>query len=275
MARGRKPLDTDIRLQRRQESLQRYAEKNAEALRTAARLRMQQWVLSLFIHIATHSHLRTQENELKFQQGTTKLGQDTRRRLARPQRDIGSRRLRRNVQPTLQDDYSAKHFGRKKVPLKPKTKPRHGGKLHPASQSTTGSKSKSRAHREARPTPLHTAAIKIKRCGGHVHQREEKKEDNFSDDSGGERRRHHCSESPIFTGRIKPRTVVPPPCPKCGEVGCPGCACMCMESMVWIEHEGGHFFPTCKSCGGDECPGCACTCPLATEWIEHGGHLAT
>ncbi|KAJ7717539.1 hypothetical protein B0H16DRAFT_1740493 [Mycena metata] len=47
----------------------------------------------------------------------------------------------------------------------------------------------------------------------------------------------------------------PPTCPKCYEVGCAGCACLCEASDVWVEH-GGHFFPTCKMCGGEECPGC-------------------
>ncbi|KAJ7759929.1 hypothetical protein B0H16DRAFT_1456645 [Mycena metata] len=47
----------------------------------------------------------------------------------------------------------------------------------------------------------------------------------------------------------------PSTCPRCYEVGCAGCACLCEASDVWVEH-GGHFFPTCKMCGGEECPGC-------------------
>ncbi|KAJ7486246.1 hypothetical protein B0H11DRAFT_2231160 [Mycena galericulata] len=38
---GRKPLDPDMKAKHRQETLRRYAEKNKEALREAARLRMQ------------------------------------------------------------------------------------------------------------------------------------------------------------------------------------------------------------------------------------------
>lgn len=122
-------------------------------------------------------------------------------------------------------------------------------------------------HREARLTPLN-AATKLKPLKSKRHRREE-------EESADERRRHRRSVSPIFPGRMNPgNNGGPSRCGECGESGCPGCACMCMESTAWIQHEGGHFFPTCTKCGGDDCPGCACTCPSGTELIEHGGHLS-
>ncbi|KAJ6593720.1 hypothetical protein B0H19DRAFT_1056204 [Mycena capillaripes] len=231
MPPGRKPLDPHLRLQHRQESLQRYAEKNANALRAAARLRMQR-------------------KRAEISAGDYK----TRARYAKKAREASEKYRFKKAEEERAADV-ARRLLRKKVSLKPKTKPQHCGESRSAPQATTGSKSKSRAHREARPTPLRTAATKLKRHEGHVHRHEQNKEDSFSDDSGEERRRRRRSESPIFPGRIKPRTVVPPPCSECGEVGCPGCACMCMESTVWIEHKDGHFFPTCAKCGGDDCPG--------------------
>ncbi|KAF8124622.1 hypothetical protein K438DRAFT_2002606 [Mycena galopus ATCC 62051] len=59
---------------------------------------------------------------------------------------------------------------------------------------------------------------------------------------------------PIFEHRVAHDACR---CQYCFQEGCPGCACMCEESTVWMQHEGGHFFPTCKKCGEEDCPGCA------------------
>ncbi|KAJ6448652.1 hypothetical protein C8R45DRAFT_1115162 [Mycena sanguinolenta] len=81
--------------------------------------------------------------------------------------------------------------------------------------------------------------------------------------------RVRVSEAPIFERRAISQVRK---CLHCYEEGCPGCACMCEASTVWIPHEGGHFYPTCQKCGGHDCPGCACVCPKATAFVEHGGH---
>ncbi|KAJ7816823.1 hypothetical protein B0H13DRAFT_2380134 [Mycena leptocephala] len=166
---------------------------------------------------------------------------------------------------------AAERLLRQKITLKPKAKPQHRGDSRP----TTTTKPKTRPDREVPVAPLPTAAAKVKLREGRTRRYLDNNEEAPSDDSSSEHHGRRRSESPIFPGHTKPRTVVPPPCLECGEGGCPGCTCMCMESLVWIEHEGGHFFPTCKKCSGDECPGCACTCPQGTDWIEHGGHRAT
>ncbi|KAJ6449958.1 hypothetical protein C8R45DRAFT_947075 [Mycena sanguinolenta] len=88
-------------------------------------------------------------------------------------------------------------------------------------------------------------------------------------DSVCDTRRGRDPEGPIFERRVISQV---PKCPHCYEEGCPGCACTCEASTVWITHEGGHFYPTCQKCGGHDCPGCACVCPKATVLIEHGGH---
>ncbi|KAJ6505358.1 hypothetical protein C8R45DRAFT_923650 [Mycena sanguinolenta] len=77
---------------------------------------------------------------------------------------------------------------------------------------------------------------------------EAREDDDFNDTT----RRGHCLPPPVFEHRVVSDARR---CPQCFEEGCPGCACMCEESAAWIEHEGGHFFPTCKKCGEDECPG--------------------
>ncbi|KAJ7836945.1 hypothetical protein B0H13DRAFT_2368470 [Mycena leptocephala] len=68
------------------------------------------------------------------------------------------------------------------------------------------------------------------------------------------------------------RRARPTTCRECGLADCPGCACMCPVSTVWLDHNDGHFFPTCKLCGGD-CPGCMCMCPRSRVLVEHGGHF--
>ncbi|KAJ7906806.1 hypothetical protein B0H13DRAFT_1880209 [Mycena leptocephala] len=248
MPRGRKPLDPDLRLQRRHESLKRYAEKNAEALRAAARLRMQRKRAE--ISAADY------KTKARYVKQACKTAEKYRDKKAEEERTADA----------------AKRLLRKKITLKSKTKPQD----HPNSRPTTTTKLKTRPNCDAPAAPPPTAAAQVKLLERRAHRHVDNNEDALSDDSSCEdRRRRRRSESPVFPGHTQPRTVVPPPCLECGEGGCPGCACMCMESVVWIDHEGGHFFPTCKKCGGDECPGCACTCPQGTAWIEHGGHRVT
>ncbi|KAJ7736989.1 hypothetical protein DFH07DRAFT_779524 [Mycena maculata] len=57
--------------------------------------------------------------------------------------------------------------------------------------------------------------------------------------------------APVWPVRI----LCAPRCPHCFAEECIGCACMCEASPEWIEHEGGHFFPTCEFCEGEDCPG--------------------
>ncbi|KAJ7104640.1 hypothetical protein C8R44DRAFT_887093 [Mycena epipterygia] len=109
-------------------------------------------------------------------------------------------------------------------------------------------------------------------CGAAPEQN-----DLANEDSDDELRACRVPAPATFEGGITARTrsVVSLRCADCDCDGCPGCACMCPVSEVWIEHEGGHFFPTCKACNRDDCPGCKCTCPKSKVLTEHGGHLRT
>ncbi|KAJ7019750.1 hypothetical protein C8F04DRAFT_1197395 [Mycena alexandri] len=96
-------------------------------------------------------------------------------------------------------------------------------------------------------------------------------EDFSSDEDGIDIQRPHEDNRPLLARR----TFTPRKCRECDLDNCPGCACMCMVAMDWIEHEGGHFYPPCKACRVEDCPGCACVCAKSTIWKEHGGHVRT
>ncbi|KAJ7854345.1 hypothetical protein B0H13DRAFT_1903721 [Mycena leptocephala] len=195
MARGRKPLDPELRLQRRHASLQRYAEKNSDALRAAARLRMQR--------------KRAEISEADYK--TQAAYKNKAREAAEKYRD-------RKAREACAAD-AANRLLRKKPAPKPTTKPRFRGETRP----TIIKQFKSRPDHQGVRAQLPTAASKYARDGD---------EDAPSDsDSCGE---HHerRAEAPLFPGYTQPRTTVPAPCLECGEGGCPGCACMCMESQT-------------------------------------------
>ncbi|KAJ7705955.1 hypothetical protein B0H16DRAFT_1746967 [Mycena metata] len=94
-------------------------------------------------------------------------------------------------------------------------------------------------------------------------------DDFSSDDDGVDIQRPHEDNRPLLARR----TFISRKCRECDLDDCPGCACMCMVSLDWIEHEGGHFYPPCKACRVEDCPGCACVCAKSTVWKEHGGHV--
>ncbi|KAF8158740.1 hypothetical protein K438DRAFT_1986161 [Mycena galopus ATCC 62051] len=62
------------------------------------------------------------------------------------------------------------------------------------------------------------------------------------------------TDEPVFARRVPPTRKA---CVGCHMEDCIGCACMCEDSTVWIDHPDGesHFFPNCKKCGGTNCPG--------------------
>ncbi|KAF8176813.1 hypothetical protein K438DRAFT_1978850 [Mycena galopus ATCC 62051] len=95
--------------------------------------------------------------------------------------------------------------------------------------------------------------------------------DNLASDHDEDESRCFIDDKPVFARRVPPARLS---CSGCHMEDCIGCACMCEESTVWIDHPDGegHFFPTCKMCGGTDCPGCACVCTKSTVWVEHGGH---
>ncbi|KAJ6571909.1 hypothetical protein B0H19DRAFT_1064924 [Mycena capillaripes] len=191
MAPGCKPLSPDIRLLQCQESLQRYTEKNAEALCAAARLRMQRQVFpSADYKTRVKYAMNTCEASANywFKKAEEERAADTLLRLLR-----------------------------KKGSLKSKTKPR---KLCPALQAKT----KCGSQREAHHKPLPAAAPKLKHHQGRSRWNEQEHGDNFSNNSGREHRCHRRSESPIILGLIKSPNAAPACCPECGEDGCPSCA---------------------------------------------------
>lgn len=96
---------------------------------------------------------------------------------------------------------------------------------------------------------------------------DEEEEDGDGDSDNDTRTEHHRLAAPIWS----PRVLDVHRCRHCFQDECVGCACLCEESDEWLEHPGGHYFPTC-ACGGQDCPGCACICPVGVVWKEHGGH---
>ncbi|KAJ6569469.1 hypothetical protein B0H19DRAFT_1058373 [Mycena capillaripes] len=213
--------------------------EKCRGLRAAARLRMQCGRL---------------KNQDKIREGSRGLGEIPRQVNDGPPPSItlGSPSFCRKDEEERAADAARRLF----VNLKSKAKPQRHPESRPAAPRT---KLKSGPHREAQPAPLRAAATNVERHEGNAHRHEED-EDHFGDDSSGERRRR--SESPIFPGCAKLRDAVPPRCPECGKVGYPGCACMCMESMAWIEHEGGHWI-SITSTGAWRRPSATSTDPLA------------
>jgi hypothetical protein len=65
-----------------------------------------------------------------------------------------------------------------------------------------------------------------------------------------------CVHLPLEALAFGVRALQRERCNKCYEEGCYGCACSCTLSEEWVEHDGGHFFPTCKKCGGEDCGVC-------------------
>ncbi|KAJ7826156.1 hypothetical protein B0H13DRAFT_2374518 [Mycena leptocephala] len=184
MARGRKPLDPVLRLQRRQESLQRYAERNAEVLRAAARLRMQRWVL---FRGASMALIRTpcvkKRAEIAAADYKTKAQYTKKAREA-------SEKYRDKKGEEERAANAAKRLLRKKNTSKPTTKSQCRGESRPTKPSL-GLVTKHSAYRSS-------CGCQVNPDEGRAHRHVSNNEGSLSDDdSRGERHRRR-SESPFF-----------------------------------------------------------------------------
>ncbi|KAJ7737111.1 hypothetical protein B0H16DRAFT_1466379 [Mycena metata] len=257
MARGRPPLDPAAKHARRQETREKYREKycleillifnysrltvrNRDSLNAAARLRMQR----LRAVIATSD-------------------EDTRQHSAN-QGCEAARRYRRKVRAQDDEEKISQRKARKQTSTQ--LPPRREVFLAPRTNPVTIRELACCRETQAAPYPIQQHS-EFKMPEGHASDEDE--DEDIDEDE------HPSTRAPreltLAEQREENRARRPPTCPKCFEVGCAGCTCLCEASDVWVEH-GGHFFPTCKMCGGEECPGCKCVCPHSTVLKEHGGH---
>ncbi|KAK7007337.1 hypothetical protein R3P38DRAFT_2792669 [Favolaschia claudopus] len=238
MRRGRPPLEPEVQLQHRRESLQRYAAKNGVKLREAARLRMRR----------KREAIRTQADynaERKYKLKASEASQRYRDRKER--RETG--------------EMLAKHAAKRRT-----------SKL---AGKKTIKKTSSASHIKPRAPVVKTLLSRAPKTPQTLSAIDAGADFDSSDsENEQESDKIHSSVPSAFPERTRGNTV--PTCGECGLEGCPGCFCMCPVSTVWVKHADGqgHFFATCSFCGSrDDCPGCACVCPKAREYIEHGGHM--
>ncbi|KAJ7834694.1 hypothetical protein B0H14DRAFT_2590719 [Mycena olivaceomarginata] len=259
MPAGRPPLDPEIKHQHRQESLKRYAAKNADVLRGKAKARMS-------VVRAKIAEMDWKEKKLH----RTRVAEDSERyRDRQDQKERKKRKYREAVKTNkrhVERSILREAHGLPPLPQDPNgpRAPRRGEAIQNprrerAPRSDTGMKGWKAFHRPQPPTTL--------------------PEPNHNDahttsDNSSTRR---AATPPIYEGGLtaSTRAVAPSKCPECDCEGCPGCICMCPVSTEWIEHADGegHFFPTCIECGGDDCPGCSCICSQSTLLKAHGGHF--
>ncbi|KAJ7028884.1 hypothetical protein C8F04DRAFT_1265450 [Mycena alexandri] len=263
MPAGRPRLDPDIKAQHLQASRKRYDEKYGH--KNLNYRRRQEFTNS-------HRHLdkRREDARLRMQ----------RHRAAIATSDIFAQSLHRRAAAADSDRYREKKRAEDWAEVKRKEKTRRDKRkregealrkttlknaaAHAAPKSPC-KRTERRAARTSKPVPSSSNAIHPT----HSSQNERPVEDDsLSDESNAP---HPHTIDPLLARR----TFTPRKCRECDLDDCPGCACMCMVSMDWVDHEGGHFYPICTACYVDDCPGCKCVCTKSTVWKEHGGHLAT
>ncbi|KAJ7826467.1 hypothetical protein B0H14DRAFT_2595789 [Mycena olivaceomarginata] len=253
MPAGRPPLDPEIKHQHRQESLKRYAAKNADVLRAKAKARMS-------IVRAKVAEMDWKEKKLH----RTRVAEDSERYRDRQDQKEREKREYREAAKTKKR-HVERNILRNAHGLPPLPPNQHGPRAphgneviqnprrERSSRADTGMKGwKAFHHRRQTATALPEPNNDDTRID--------------SDDSGDNPSTRCAATPPIYEGGMtaSTRAFAPARCPECNCEGCPGCICMCPASTDWIEHADGegHFFPTCTECGGDDCPGCSCHHPM-------------
>ncbi|KAJ7898206.1 hypothetical protein B0H14DRAFT_2557246 [Mycena olivaceomarginata] len=221
MPAGRPPLDPEIKHQRRQESLKRYAAKNTDILRGKAKARM--------------SVVRAKTAEMDWKekkQHRTRVAEDSERYRDRQDQQEREKREYREAAKTkkriLYTGMSSVTFCARPMGfhLSPQinTAPRapHGNEVirnprrERSSRADTGMKGwKAFHHRRQTATALPEPNNDDTRTA--------------SDDSDDNPSTRCAATPPIYEGGItaSTRAVAPAKCPECYCEGCPGCICMC------------------------------------------------
>ncbi|KAF8184028.1 hypothetical protein K438DRAFT_1974612 [Mycena galopus ATCC 62051] len=279
MPRGRPRLAPEVKQQHVGSSRKLNVDKRREAARLRMRRKRAEISDDLYLkHAARHKaalvSARYRERKQQRERAEQKATHAGKRRASKDEAED----LRRKHQATTSQAQDPAHSRR--APARKKAQATTSQPQDPATASRLLS-APSTARQEDRPQSLarpglpttHRRHAESPRRLSDIAQEDDENfsEDSERDASSESRRRAHQSPPPIFEHHV---TQDVRRCPHCFQEGCPGCACMCEESTIWVEHEGGHFLPTCKKCGEDDCPGCACVCSKATDWIEHGkpGH---
>ncbi|KAJ6447957.1 hypothetical protein C8R45DRAFT_1115595 [Mycena sanguinolenta] len=252
---GRPRLAPEVKQEHVLRSRKQYEEKNVEKRREAARLRMQRKRAEI------EDDLRLKKDKQEWAEYKATQGEKRRAR------KVEADNLRRKHQAMVLQDQEPAGAISTPAPVRQKAQ------LFHASPTRSKEPRRSPLARSVPSTARHTApppCVPLP-CTHSPHRLTDITQgDDKSDSKSNSPTRARHSPPPVFEQRVV-RNVQR--CLHCFQEGCPGCACMCDDSLVWIVHNGGHFFPTCKKCGEDDCPGCACVCRKATDLIEHGGHI--
>ncbi|KAJ7777821.1 hypothetical protein DFH07DRAFT_766057 [Mycena maculata] len=222
MPRGRPRLDADVKHQHVQESRKRYEEQNSEKRREDARLRMQRkraQIAAADFHTRLKYRERSASHSEKYRD--RKSVEERKERCAR---NAVNKQARRLEEEQLRRDHKAiDKPQQRKAPIAIRGVPLKAAKWRAASPATPT------------PTPRRHATIPALVAEG---------KDDPSEDNSNEESTPHRLEAPVWPIRASQ----PVQCQWCHAEDCCGCACMCDESSEWIQHEGGHFFPTCEKC---------------------------
>ncbi|KAJ7016962.1 hypothetical protein C8F04DRAFT_1201294 [Mycena alexandri] len=220
MPGGRPPLDPSTKEERQRAIRTRYEEKNVEKRRENARLRMQRKRATI-----ASSDYRTQR---KYREDAAAASERYRDRKA-----------------------AEEHAERvRKLKIQKKARKKEADTLHKAALKQAAEQAKST--RQAASSSRKSASRANVRAVPSSNPAQHATEDMSSGDNRPDIQHLHEDNRPLLARR----TFTPRKCDECDLDDCPGCACMCMVSMEWIEHVGGHFFPICKACFVDDCPGC-------------------
>ncbi|KAJ7862670.1 hypothetical protein B0H14DRAFT_3444608 [Mycena olivaceomarginata] len=233
MPAGRPPLDPEIKHQRRQESLKRYAAKNADILRRKAKARI------VWAKIAQMDWKEKKQHRTRVAEDSERYRdrQDQKEREKREYMEARSS-LHRHVKCNILREAHGL------LPLPPNP---HGPRAPHRDEAIRNP----RRERSARTD-------KGMKCWKAFHRRQpamtlpEPNNNNActaSDDSDDNPSTHCAATPPIYEGGMTASTCAfaPARCPECNCEGCPGCICMCPALTDWIKHADGegHFFPTC------------------------------
>ncbi|KAJ6549704.1 hypothetical protein B0H19DRAFT_1073627 [Mycena capillaripes] len=222
MRRGRKPLDPEVQAERRRESRLRYESQHLEERREAARLRMRRHreVISNSGYKIIESYRR------QARQSAAKYRERHPDKLAavatnQPQRNAASQQ-----KGTMKSSKPSKQKGT--------TKSSEPSKESIIMKSSKASKTHQRVSHVARKQrTVHSDGQAGQPCGN---------DGSDDSDSGDDWIDEHRDFNQAKWDFKNPPQEVFLPCglPGCPEDACPGCACVCSATNVWIKHWGGH-----------------------------------
>ncbi|KAJ7168421.1 hypothetical protein C8R43DRAFT_1121576 [Mycena crocata] len=246
MPAGRKPLSAELKAERRQASLRRYAEKNSDTLRTAGRLRMRKkrdevkHADSVTIHRYQAMDRRAaQAYRYRYPSCTQRLllfnglrnrqrdaSEEARRLSAEKETPIAV--VTHRAPPPANAPATTRSSTSSNGPATGVSRRKKPGHL----LSLSNAIDKGKERKPAAPPPLDTP------CPPACHHIDNNSAGDNSDDSEAEMLWGESWGDVGPRPRMRPRIREPTPhCDKCGEAYCCGCSCMCQAAdAVWFEH---------------------------------------